>query len=179
MTTGRKNQRIRIRLKAFDHRLIDRSTREIVETARGFFAALQTGQYNGNLEASTAVAVVSLLRVITGPQPLQAYQRETGKAASPATLLEDLINALTHAIDELTRPIDAIKHQAKTVTVGMSRPTPSLSGPIHKIFQELQISANQLLWRHLWPWSEKDRLQHRACARSRRRPGFLAGHCRR
>jgi len=28
------NQRIRIRLKAFDHRLIDSSTREIVETAR-------------------------------------------------------------------------------------------------------------------------------------------------
>jgi ribosomal protein S10 len=29
-----KDQVIRIRLKAFDHRLIDRSTREIVETAR-------------------------------------------------------------------------------------------------------------------------------------------------
>jgi small subunit ribosomal protein S10 len=29
-----KNQRIRIRLKAFDHRLIDRSTKEIVETAK-------------------------------------------------------------------------------------------------------------------------------------------------
>jgi ribosomal protein S10 len=28
------NQRIRIRLKGFDHRLIDRSAREIVETAR-------------------------------------------------------------------------------------------------------------------------------------------------
>lgn len=28
------NQRIRIRLKAFDHRLIDRSAREIVETAK-------------------------------------------------------------------------------------------------------------------------------------------------
>jgi small subunit ribosomal protein S10 len=34
MTVGRKNQRIRICLKAFDHRLIDRSTREIVETAK-------------------------------------------------------------------------------------------------------------------------------------------------
>src|SRR3984893_4840771 len=34
MTIGRKSQRIRIRLKAFDHRLIDRSTREIVETAK-------------------------------------------------------------------------------------------------------------------------------------------------
>ena len=29
-----KNQRIRIRLKAFDHRLIDVSTQEIVETAK-------------------------------------------------------------------------------------------------------------------------------------------------
>ena len=28
-----QNQRIRIRLKAFDHRLIDQSTAEIVETA--------------------------------------------------------------------------------------------------------------------------------------------------
>ena len=28
------NQRIRIRLKAFDHRLIDKSTAEIVETAK-------------------------------------------------------------------------------------------------------------------------------------------------
>ena len=33
----------------------------------------------------------------------------------------DLISALTSAIDELTRPVDAIKHQAKTVTVGISR----------------------------------------------------------
>lgn len=29
-----QNQRIRIRLKAFDHRLIDQSTQEIVETAK-------------------------------------------------------------------------------------------------------------------------------------------------
>lgn len=34
MTIGRKSQRIRIRLKSFDHRLIDRSVREIVETAK-------------------------------------------------------------------------------------------------------------------------------------------------
>ena len=29
-----QNQRIRVRLKAFDHRLIDQSTQEIVDTAR-------------------------------------------------------------------------------------------------------------------------------------------------
>ena len=35
--------------------------------------------------------------------------------------MEDLNAALTIGIEELTRPIDAIKHQAKTVTVGISR----------------------------------------------------------
>lgn len=34
MAVVNKKQRIRIRLKAFDHRLIDLSTHEIVETAR-------------------------------------------------------------------------------------------------------------------------------------------------
>lgn len=32
--TGMSNQRIRIRLKSFDHRLIDQSSQEIVETAK-------------------------------------------------------------------------------------------------------------------------------------------------
>ena len=34
MAVVKKNQRIRIRLKAFDYRLIDQSTAEIVETAK-------------------------------------------------------------------------------------------------------------------------------------------------
>ncbi len=34
MATMKKNQRIRIRLKAFDHRLIDQSAHEIVNTAK-------------------------------------------------------------------------------------------------------------------------------------------------
>jgi glucosamine--fructose-6-phosphate aminotransferase (isomerizing) len=98
-----------------------RIERDIVLVAQHFHSALHTGQYDGNLEASTAVRIVSLLRIVTGPHPLQAYQRETGRVSSPAVLLDDLLAALTRGIDELTRPIDAIKHQAKTVTVGISR----------------------------------------------------------
>ena len=56
MATGRKNQRIRIRLKAFDHRLIDRSTREIVETAK------RTGaQVNGPIPLPTQIARYTVL----------------------------------------------------------------------------------------------------------------------
>ncbi|MDO8363487.1 MAG: glucosamine-6-phosphate synthase, partial [Actinomycetota bacterium] len=39
----------------------------------------------------------------------------------PSAVIDDLTAALTRAVEELTRPIDAIKHQAKTVTVGISR----------------------------------------------------------
>ncbi len=86
-----------------------------------FFDGLRTGAYNGHLEASTAVRIASLLRFALGSSPLEAYQIEYGKVGTPAVVLDDLAAALTLGIEELTRPIDAIKHQAKTVTVGISR----------------------------------------------------------
>ena len=93
----------------------------IQPAAATFFAALRSGDLNGHLEASTAERVGSLLRYTAGIVPLEAYQVEYGKVGTPAVLIEDLTAALTTAIEELTRPIDAIKHQAKTVTVGISR----------------------------------------------------------
>jgi len=89
--------------------------------ARRFFDGLRSGQYDGHLEASTAVRLVTLLREASGADPLDAYQAEQGKVATPDVLVDDLTAALTRAIEELTRPVDAIKHQAKTVTVGISR----------------------------------------------------------
>lgn len=86
-----------------------------------FFAALRANDYDGHLEASSAVRLSSLFRYALGDTPLDAYQSEFGKVGTPAVVLEDLTAALTRAIEELTRPIDAIKHQAKTVTVGISR----------------------------------------------------------
>ncbi|HEU5082822.1 MAG TPA: SIS domain-containing protein [Acidimicrobiales bacterium] len=93
---------------------------------QAFFDGLRVGQYDGHLEASTAVRVANLLRYATGAVPLDAYQLDHGKVGTPSVLVEDLTAALTRAIDELTRPIDAIKHQAKTVTVGISRTDESL-----------------------------------------------------
>ena len=89
--------------------------------AARFFDGLRAGSYDGNLEASTATRLASLLRYALGTVPLDAYQAEHGKVGTPAVVVDDLTAALTRAIEELTRPIDAIKHQAKTVTVGISR----------------------------------------------------------
>ncbi len=89
--------------------------------ARVYFDTMRTGAYNGQLEASTAVHLANLLRDALDDSPLEAYQADSGKIATPVALIDDLTIALTRAIEELTRPVDAIKHQAKTVTVGISR----------------------------------------------------------
>ncbi|HEU5153012.1 MAG TPA: SIS domain-containing protein [Iamia sp.] len=89
--------------------------------AARFFDVLRSGGYDGTLEAATAVRLASLFRYATGLVPLESYDVEHGRAGSPVALVEDLTSALTDAIEELTRPVDAIKHQAKTVTVGISR----------------------------------------------------------
>jgi glucosamine--fructose-6-phosphate aminotransferase (isomerizing) len=101
--------------------LLRRLRVELEPVARRYFEGLRVGSYNGQLEASTAVRLATLLRYAAGVVPLEMYQIDEGKVGTPDVLIDDLTTALSAAIEELTRPIDAIKHQAKTVTVGISR----------------------------------------------------------
>ena len=94
--------------------------------AARFHDGLRSGTYNGSLEAGTAVRLASMFRYAIGVASLDAYQVEHGRVGTPSVVIEDLTSALTAAIEELTRPVDAIKHQAKTVTVGISRSDESL-----------------------------------------------------
>ena len=108
--------------------ILERLAPDLSAAAAPFLAGLRDGSYNGNLEASTAVRLVALLRYATGMLPLEGYESETGKIGTPAALLSDLLDAVSEGVDQLTRPVDAIKHQAKTVTVGISRSEDALFG---------------------------------------------------
>ncbi|HET9770357.1 MAG TPA: SIS domain-containing protein, partial [Acidimicrobiia bacterium] len=103
-----------------EHLLIRLAPR-VTAGARAFQEGLRAGSYNGALEAGTAVELVSVLRYATRALPLELYELDHGRVGTPGVVIEDLAAALTRAIDELTRPVDAIRHQAKTVTVGISR----------------------------------------------------------
>ncbi|MGH9126863.1 MAG: SIS domain-containing protein, partial [Acidimicrobiales bacterium] len=106
---------------ASDESVLAGARPELARAAGVFFGGLRSGAYNGHLEASTAVRVASLLRYATGVLPIEGYELEYGKVGTPGAVVADLMEALTAATGELTRPVDAIKHQAKTVTVGISR----------------------------------------------------------
>jgi glucosamine--fructose-6-phosphate aminotransferase (isomerizing) len=108
--------------------LLEEMGPRLAEATQPFQAGLAAGLYDGHLDASTAVRLTTLLRYATGQLPLEDYELSSGKLGTPAALVDDVIAALTAGIDQLTRPIDAIKHQAKTVTVGISRSEDALLG---------------------------------------------------
>ncbi|HEX2464767.1 MAG TPA: SIS domain-containing protein, partial [Thermoanaerobaculia bacterium] len=115
-----------------------------------FLDGLGAGQYDGQLEASTAVRLTSLLRYVGGTTPLESYGVEHGRVGTPSAVIEDLTLALTRAIEELTRPVDAIKHQAKTVTVGISRTDEALLVvPLVKAALESGVPRDLLSYRDL------------------------------
>ncbi len=80
----------------------------------GVREGLADGSYDGNLHTGRAV------RLAVALDPL-GDGSTGGDEAGTAAPLEDLRSALNPAIDDLTRHVDTIKHQAKTVTVGISR----------------------------------------------------------
>ncbi len=101
--------------------MLHRLAPSVRQARRAFGSDLRQQRYNGQLESSTAVDLALLLRYAEQSTELGAFQLDFGKVGTPAVVIEDLARVLSRAIDELTRPIDAIKHQAKTVTVGISR----------------------------------------------------------
>jgi glucosamine--fructose-6-phosphate aminotransferase (isomerizing) len=130
--------------------VLDRLASGLEVPAAGFFDGLRTGTYDGHLDASTAVRIASVLRYATGAAPLDLYQMELGKVGTPSTVVEDLNAALTNGIEELTRPVDAIKHQAKTVTVGISRSDETLlEAPLVREVLGAGVARDSLSYRAL------------------------------
>ncbi len=118
--------------------------------ARRYFDELRTGGYDGALDAGTAVRIATVIRYALGTVPLDAYAVELGAIGTPGAVVEDLTAALTKGIEELTRPVDAIKHQAKTVTVGISRSDETLLRvPLVRELLAAGVSRDALSYRTL------------------------------
>ncbi|MGA1525952.1 MAG: glucosamine-6-phosphate synthase, partial [Planctomycetota bacterium] len=125
-------------------------SRDLDVAARAFFGALRDRRLDGSLEAATAARLATLLRMATGSVSIDAFQVEFGEVGTPARVVDELTDALTAAIEELTRPVDAIKHQAKTVTVGISRSDESLTneGLVREVL-EVGTPRDHLTWADL------------------------------
>lgn len=95
--------------------------------------------------ARTISDLVLLLKYTAGKLPLDDFRHDFPAAEGGSSPIDLLDVTLGHAVDELSRPIDAIRHQAKTVTVGTSRKETPLKGVVFDLIGELGFSAESLL----------------------------------
>ena len=91
-----------------------------------------------------ATDIILLLKYLSGRLPVSDFEMDFGLKGTPANMLGTLFGCLTEAISYLARPVDAIKHQAKTVTVGTSRTSERLEGVLFEILANENINLSQL-----------------------------------
>ena len=78
---------------------------------------LDAGRLDGSLSAGAAAKIAIALHAIT----TRSEDSLLSQYGGPAGVIRELIAALTAGTNEVSRTIDTIRHQAKTVTVGTSR----------------------------------------------------------
>jgi glucosamine--fructose-6-phosphate aminotransferase (isomerizing) len=141
-------QRAQKKLSVFDI-IADVSFRRIINE---FYLLFNTHRLRGSfslLEGKTIANMPLLLKYAAGKLPLQEIRhdfRGEDNLVNPFDLLDSTLGT---AIDELTRPIDAIRHQAKTVTVGTSRKEKELKGIIYNLLETLDFSIKNLTYREV------------------------------
>jgi glucosamine--fructose-6-phosphate aminotransferase (isomerizing) len=104
---------------------------------------LASGDLDSGLNAGTATRLSRAFQVLLGRLPVDVYLRHHPSLAG------GVVASLSEAIVELSRPIDAIKHQAKTVTVGISRgEAPAAEGPLLATVRGLGLPAGEIAESH-------------------------------
>ncbi|WP_421854677.1 SIS domain-containing protein [Oricola sp.] len=137
-------------------RAIDRGAQELKEVLAGLGKlAMDDGEAN-------ALAVLARLDAFIDEGAAGAFDsglgagnlamlaqlaRNLGRAkdASAARdIAEAALEPVRKAYEETSRPVDTIRHQAKTVTVGTSRPEDALSAPVRDALAEVGVADSRM-----------------------------------
>ncbi|MCF8094734.1 MAG: SIS domain-containing protein [Desulfobacteraceae bacterium] len=90
-----------------------------------FYYELRKRQSENRLPSTLAIQestnLVLLLKYLSGRLPIADFELDFGVKGTAGNMFDRLFASLAEAINAMARPVDAIKHQAKTVTVGTSR----------------------------------------------------------
>lgn len=91
-----------------------------------------------------ATDLTLLLKYVTGRLPIADFEIDFGEQGTAANLLRLLLERLAEAVGLLARPVDAIKHQAKTVTVGTTRLEEAPQGLLFEALAQEGIAPSRL-----------------------------------
>jgi glucosamine--fructose-6-phosphate aminotransferase (isomerizing) len=101
------------------------------------------------MEMGAASDLTLLLKYLAGRLPVSDFEIDFGVKGTAMNMLSALFKCLGTAVNDLARPVDAIKHQAKTVTVGTSRIREKIEGILFETIEAYDPSPSQLINRNI------------------------------
>lgn len=113
-----------------------------------FYAEFRKRQSENRLPATIGIQPATdltlLLKYLSGRLPVTDFELDFGVKGTARNMFTKLFEALGEAINTMIRPVDAIKHQAKTVTVGTSRIEEKTEGLLFDNLKEYGFGIDQL-----------------------------------
>ncbi len=129
-------------------RIADKDLHRIMDDFAVKFHEKRQGGAFSPINVNTISDLTLLLKYAVGKLPLEDFWNDF-KGNGTLGPLDLLDVTLGHAVDELSRPIDAIRHQAKTVTVGTSRKEELLRGLLFDLLLQLGFSVRNLIGKNV------------------------------
>jgi len=125
--------------------VLDKTFRE--KAARfytNFKNRIKQNRYATAMAIHAASDLTLLLKYLAGRLPINDFEFDFGTKGTAPQMLETFFRCIGKIINEMARPVDAIKHQAKTVTVGTSRISEKVGGLLFKALEEHGFSQHQM-----------------------------------
>jgi glucosamine--fructose-6-phosphate aminotransferase (isomerizing) len=130
--------------------ILEKSFREKVIS---FYNEFRAKKNQDRFPAAMGLGAVSdltlLLKYLSGRLPVSDFELDFGAKGTPLNMLNRLFKCLGEAINCMARPVDAIKHQAKTVTVGTSRISEKVEGILFEALAAHEFNTYQLINRNI------------------------------
>ena len=101
-----------------------------------FKEKLSDGRYTTAMGLNVASDLTLLFKYLSGRLPTSDFELDFGISGTAPNMYEAFLSSIGEAINDMARPIDAIKHQAKTVTVGTSRIWEPIEGLLFETLKE-------------------------------------------
>jgi glucosamine--fructose-6-phosphate aminotransferase (isomerizing) len=112
-----------------------------------FYKEFRAKKLKQRFPVSIALAsdLTLLLKYLSGRLHLSDFEIDFGIKGTASNMLGKLFEYLGESINFMSRPVDAIKHQAKTVTVGTSRISEKTEGILFDTLTDYNLQISQIV----------------------------------
>jgi glucosamine--fructose-6-phosphate aminotransferase (isomerizing) len=116
---------------------------------RSFKERITQNRYATAMAIRAAADLTLLLKYLAGRLPIEDFEFDFGVKGTAPNMLKTFFGCTGKIINEMARPVDAIKHQAKTVTVGTSRIAEKVEGLLFEALEKYGFVSNLLTTRNI------------------------------